>query len=50
MLETHRVQVTGSIFPLYPVFVKPYLEYCLQLWALKKKKDFEKLEFQGRLP
>ncbi|PKU32121.1 hypothetical protein llap_17576 [Limosa lapponica baueri] len=32
------------ILPLYSPFVKPHLEYCIQLWSSQHRKDMDLLE------
>ena len=32
------------ILPLYSVSVRPYLEYCIQIWSLQYRRDTDLLE------
>lgn len=38
------VKTQEVILPLYAVLVRPYCEYCIQLWHPHHKKDTELLE------
>ena len=37
------------IFPLYPILVRPHLEYCVQFRPLQFRKNRELLESRGDL-
>ncbi|KFP51820.1 hypothetical protein N323_04172, partial [Cathartes aura] len=36
------------ILPLYPMLVRPHLEYCIQLWVFQYRKDMDLLEWLQR--
>ena len=34
-------RVRDVVVPLYSAFMRPHLEYCLQVWGLQHRKDVE---------
>ena len=37
-------RVKELIIPLHKAIVRPYLEYCIQIWRPHRKKDIQMLE------
>ena len=41
-------RVREVVVPLYSAFMRPHLEYCLQVWGLQHRKDVELFESNHR--
>ena len=39
--EKHKTQEQKLIISLYKAIVRPYLENCIQVWGLYRKKDVD---------